>query len=44
MSVDKSCEYCGRNNISFKNELTLAKDKLLLTMLSLQDNKLIKIP
>jgi len=29
MLVDKSCEYCGRNNILFKNELTLAKEKLL---------------
>jgi len=43
---DKSCEYCGRNNILFKNELTLAKEIViirLMTFLLTQDNKLIKI-
>jgi len=29
ISVDKLCEYYGKNNILFKNELTLAKEKLL---------------
>jgi len=29
MSVDKSCEYCEKNNILFKNKLTLVKEKLL---------------
>jgi len=45
MSVDKSCEYCGKNNILFKNKLTLAKEIVIirLTTFSLQDNKLIKI-
>jgi len=43
---DKSCEYCGRNNISFKNELTLAKEIIIIRLITflLQDNKLIKIP
>jgi len=44
MSIDKSCEYCGKNNILFKNELTLAKEIIIicLTTFSLQD-KLIMI-
>jgi len=45
MLVDKSCEYFEKNNILFKNELTLAKEIVIirLTTFLLQDNKLIKI-
>jgi len=43
---DKSCEYCGRYNILFKNKLILAKEIVIIRLMTflLQDNKLIKIP
>jgi len=43
---NKSCERCGRNDILFKNKLTLSKEIVIihLNIFSLQDNKLMKIP
>jgi len=45
-SFDKLCEHCGRNDIFIKNELVSTKEIFIIHLisLSLQDDKLVKIP